>query len=420
MPASFSPSEPDIGFTRSHHDCKIDDHPIGKLIPSPSASPSTQVVDDRQRSLVIPPGYPKDFKELIRRRYPQIALFVTTFTDATIVSWLWPHTLCDAKGMQGMVINWSRVLAGRSDLVDPLVGVHADVLQEVEDDPKHALKEPHVMDGQWMSSVWRRFVLGFLTLWDNYVAWGRQKRSIYVPPTALAAWMARARKEAQEAATALGIDDAFVSDGDIATAWLARVGSRDVILGSRRPTLIADIVNARDRLPFTSNLGGVLMHNTVFLLLTPMRRSDMAGTLGHVALLHRQSIKVQLAVPQLTENLRRVRVAARTGGTPPIFYGSPFARALMCNNVSGSNMMTAADFGPAVVRAGDTSADRVNKPGTATFYSNGLVSSNGDMPAFRMVWGKGGEGGLWMAAKLSKKAWAEVEADLAAMEADSN
>lgn len=417
VPASFSEDEPDIGFTHNHLDCKIDEHPIGKRMPCPSATPRTQPLDDRLRSLLVPPGYPDSFKELVRRRYPQLALLVTTFDDATIVSWLWPHTLADARGMHAMVTNWSRVLSGRSDLVDALAGAQADALQEIEEDPKYVIKEAHVMDDLKMTSMWRKVVFVVLLLWDNFVTWGFEKRTIYVPASALAGWLSRARKEAQDAADTMGLDDAFASEGDVATAWLAQAGSRQA---HRRPMMIADVVGFRDRLPFLSNTNtpGVLVQNAVNLVFTPISASDMASSLGRVALLHRQSLKGQLETPQLAESMRRARVALRTGSTPSVFYGSPWARAILSNNVSGSNMITAAEFGAAVVRAGNTSssATRQNPPGTATFYYGSPTSSKTDMPCFRTIWGKDRDGGLWMGANLSKKEWETVEADLATMQ----
>ncbi|PHH86825.1 hypothetical protein CDD83_9695 [Cordyceps sp. RAO-2017] len=80
------------------------------------------------QSLSRAPGSPTTLNDYLKNDYPQLGLHIVTFTDATIVTLQWPHTLFDLMGQKAVLDAWTLILQGRRDEVPPTYAADCDPL----------------------------------------------------------------------------------------------------------------------------------------------------------------------------------------------------------------------------------------------------------------------------------------------------
>lgn len=87
-----------------------------------------------------PDDGPQEIEDYLHTDRPQLSLHVVSFTDATLVSLTWPHTLWDAMGRREFLLAWTAVLAGRTDDVRPAYGADEQPLRGFADNPREEYK----------------------------------------------------------------------------------------------------------------------------------------------------------------------------------------------------------------------------------------------------------------------------------------
>lgn len=406
MPKTFTPECPNVAFFSEAYGEDINDHALGKLYPNSTHGVSTQPLETSIRPLLVPTGFPATFNDLATKRWPQLTLFVSTFNDATIVSILWPHTLLDASAFRSLLKNWSHVLAGREDQVEAVYGSSTDPLSVIDAD--HSSTQEHILDHHRMS-WWRIVPFCFRFLRHYFMASNIEKRMIYLPRGSLEKLTARTIGEAQSAAQS---SDAFISEGDIVTAWLTRAAV--VGNGARRPATIVDVVNLRGRFSFLKESPNVFLQNMLSMAVTVASADETQSSAGYLALLHRRALSQQLEESQLAIIGRRIRHAIQNEGMPPIFFGPSSAIPVVMNNIAKLSYIQAIDFSKAVTRAGDSSPGRLNPPGTPTVAFTEPIDMK-NTPGFCFVWGKDHDGGLWLSSAMTRQGWELLERDLASL-----
>lgn len=339
---------------------------------------------------------------MMKAKWPQLTLFVSSFTDATFVSMIWPHTLMDASAFSSLLKNWSYVMAGEMDKVEPILGASVDVLAPVENEEIE--KKPHVLDEFQMSTLQKvTFALRFL--WRKLTI-RQELRMVYMPDVAMAKLKDRTILEARDA-TEKG-QDAFVSEGDVLVGWLLRANAA----AHSHPITLFSLVNGRARLPRVSGTDGVYLQNILGMAFTMYSSNDLKQSSGSLALKHRRSLETQMQSDQLAIYMQKVRKTAVNGGIPPVLYGDAFAVLAASNNITKSGPFTAVDFAAAVLRAGDGADDKRNPPGTMITYYNCIVGPGSALPGIFLTWGRDHGGGLWLTASLSAEQWNWLENDM--------
>ncbi len=407
LPTEFTPKTPDLAFFQHTYTTDLASHPSGKRYPAATRGASTQPLDPSIKALLVPHTFPASFDEMVKRQWPQLTLFASSFNDATILSVLFSHTAMDASAIMSLLRNWSLVMAGKEDQVESVQGTSVDPLQALDLAMKST--EPHIRDPQCMK-WWQIIAFVALFLWRKMTWPSAESRMIYLPEDVLHALKSRTIPEAR--ASAAG-SEAFISEGDILTAWL----SRTTLAGTQRqlPATILDVINVRNRISDLDNRG-IFLQNMLCLAFTPLSTDEMQSSIGNIALLHRRAITHQLSETEMTKHLQRMRRAIRNApfSLPPVLYGHSSAFLLASNNVSKPGYVAMVDFSPAMRGVRKPSTGRKNPPGTPVFGIT-MPADMSHMTGFNSIWGKDNQGGFWLSATMYRAGWDVLEEDIAVL-----
>ena len=155
---------------------------------------------------------------------PQLCVHVVLFSDRTVVSVYWPHSLFDAMGMKVMLDAWTLMLQGREDDIIPPYGFDREVLGELG---RHATR-PHALADKLMTTP-QLVMYGLRNLADMTVR-AKDNRMVYIPATFVEKLRARAAVDL----AAEGQEKAWVSEGDVLAAWWLRLAIIHIPANSKR------------------------------------------------------------------------------------------------------------------------------------------------------------------------------------------
>lgn len=388
-------------------DISIEEHAVASRFPKPTNGPSIQPIAADLLQFAVRPDFPKTLKECIRQDAPQMSLHVTSFSDATIVGLTWPHTMMDALGHEALLRSWSLVLAGRENEVPPMLGTREDVLVEADrEGEREELKlESKRLVGIGAAKLLSRF------MWDKIRNPAPETRMVYVPKEFIARLHVRAQREAAEDAQGIG-KDAFVSEGDVLTAWATRIMASSQM--GPRPITIASFLNARFRVP-RARAEGVYAQNMTLITYTFLSPQAAKGSVGSIALAHRRHLVEQATEQQVMSFVRSVHRDIEAGKSPRLLFGDRDSVPLMFNNLIKADLIKGADFAPAVLREGEKAASRLNPPGSMTSYYNQALNKDDKLAnAFYML-AKDHGGNYWLMGSLLPAAWTTLEKELQKM-----
>ena len=134
--------------------------------------------------------------------------------------------------------------------------------------------------------------------------------------------------------------------------------------------------------------------------------------LGHVALENRHHLMEQATEGQVLAFLRELQQSAKTGGDPNILCGPSDAVLLPFTNWERANIFNAADFSPAVVRAGETGSLRTNPSGTIVYHHADSMRSSPVVRNVVVVLGKDHGGNYWMNGILLPSTWLKIREEI--------
>jgi hypothetical protein len=228
----------------------------------------------------MPNSAPDKLRHYIGTDHPLLTFHITSFTDATLVSIMIPYLLSDAVGASILLKAWSSVLANGTDLVPDFLGAREDILEIVETPTKHRTQPPSPPRNKQITGLRVvAFAIGFAL--DLFTKRNVRARTIFFPHRFMAMLRQRAAQEQLKHGRGPvdGETPAFVSDGDIITAWLSRM-----IMFSRSRPHPTSIVNAFDLRSRIDGIEGCYVQNLLeFAVLCLPREESGLRPFGEIA-----------------------------------------------------------------------------------------------------------------------------------------
>jgi|SRR5690242_13627227 len=411
VPRTFTADRPAFSYSHEHIDLAVEDHEATKNFPRPTRDVSFWPSPHSFEALTAPIGAPRCPKDLWLRDTPQMSLRITTFTNATLVAITWPHTLMDIMGQQALLHAWSLVLQGRESEVPPVLGAHADALSEAASISTEKPQEYSLKSKQLEGPRLIKFVSRYL--WDMVRGPCPETQTICLPFQVMAALRLQAQLDI--ATSTNGNKSAFVSDGDILTAWAMRAISTS--LPRLRPMTALHVMNARFRIPSLSNAPGIYLQNMILPANTFLSAEEALKPMGMIALSNRQHLVEQATEAQVLACLREQYQAKDTS---KLLYSDSNALPVPFTNWSKANLLRAADFHPAVVRTGLGKQPRCNPPGTPIFHQVSALKQSRTTKLMVVIMGKDHESNYWLTMTLPPVAWTKVKQSLQELRLDQS
>ncbi|KAF3021629.1 hypothetical protein E8E14_014080 [Neopestalotiopsis sp. 37M] len=343
VPPKFTDERPAIGFAHQHHEITIAQHELGsKLLSKPGPEHPefhTPVAD--VLPLCLRPGNPRSSQDYLTSDEPVLSLFVVSFLDATLVSLTWPHCAWDMSAQKEIMDAWRCVLDSREDEIKPAANLVPDILLETaakaaEHNNEAFLLQNHICQG------WKFFAYLTRIIWESLWGWNNPTPIVLsVPP----AYLRSLREEAvasgsreEETGEVSGAAATFLSDGDILTAWTARLSAGAVASAPSRSVTLLSVFDVRGRLPAVYDASRAYLQNCVLALHTRMSPGDLpagAKRLGVLAGAVRASIVAQTTPVQVALHGRIMKEAIERTGNMPL-YGDQSSYTMIMSNWTGA------------------------------------------------------------------------------------
>lgn len=410
VPKIFTEDRPAVAYTEEKFNVHIDEHPLAKHIPAPTKDASTQRPASDFRSLSVHPDRPSTIQELTSQDIPQMSLHVVTFTDATLVTITWPHTIMDGMSLQGLLRSWSLVLAGKEDEVPALLGAKDDILHEIGS-PDVSPEEAWVLQGKLLAGFsFFLFVVRFV--WGLLTERTIEPRTIFFPKAA----MAKLHREASDDISARhpGKEKTlWVSEGDVIMAW----GAKMIAQAQPSPRSINGLcaLNIRSRLPEIATAKGLYIQNVTLAAMTLLSKDEAREPLGLIALKCRDALTKQATAPQVRNFLREVRKAWDAGGDPTLLFGQWHGELFALTNWTKGDFVHLPDFSAAVVTIGQPHGMRNNPPGSMVYHQSFLMKQDATVRNVIGVVGKDRSGNYWMMGYFPRRTWAIIDKEIQRM-----
>ncbi|KAG6041588.1 hypothetical protein E4U41_003325 [Claviceps citrina] len=441
-PPAFSAAHPAVEYQHTVFPQAISSHPVGALFIRPTEQPTAQPLDRQLGGFMAPEGYPDTVDGLVQsRNKSQLALTVSSFHDATLVSLAFPHTLLDASGLVALVQNWSLVLAGGEvGEVAPLLNTRHDVLEDVtRDDDGGGGGGGGIAPRDCRMEKMRLTGFAYLKLLGRHMAEAAQRKrrlqALYVPRDRYQALLARLRDDGPEDGHEDGTGDAGraqsrVTDVHLLTAWLVRIIAAQE--SCPRPVALITLYDLRSCIQRLKDAraqgrGGhisqilVSSYCATFSADT-LRDSSSTGSVAALAKAYQEQTAALTAEDEAIAHLKVMRGDLRTEKKPGsgfALYGTADSLVVFCNPLAGMGLVRMADFAAAVKEK----RKKENGTGTGTTPTSTAAGrivanvfhfvdwSDAGVDALSLL-GEDHEGGCWVMAKLSSGVWDRVLGEL--------
>ncbi|KAG5982875.1 hypothetical protein E4U55_001206 [Claviceps digitariae] len=439
VPKEFSVSNPAVEYQHTVFPQTISSHPIGGQFIQPTDTPTVQPLDKQLSEFMAPAGYPDTVDGLVQSSKSQLALTVSSFEDATLVSLAFPHTLLDASGVVALVQNWSLVLAGREGDVAPLLHTRHDILEDVVRDNHNIAPQECRMEKMRVSGF------AYLKLMARHMAEAAQRKrrlqGLYIPRHTYHKLLVRLGQPSGDGKQS-SQEGNRISNDHLLTAWLV-----SIIAGQEsapRPLALMTVYDLRFYIQKLTDLcaragnGGaisqVLMSSYCATFSADMLRGSMDGGAARVAGIARTYHEQSAALTSEDEAIAQVKIMRRDlCGEKPGFalYGTSDSLVVFCHPLGGLDVLGMADFGAAVVartsggvdgdvkERGKSEGEDESKGEGETAPAGRIVSSlfnavNWTDAGVDAVWllGEDHGGGCWVMAKLSSGSWDSILGEL--------
>jgi len=384
-------------------------HPLGSQVPSGYAGEGPSVVIEPRKvaDLAGVETGPKVLADYVGQDRGQLGLHIESFTDATLVTLNWLHTLWDAMGRREFLLSWIAILEGRDDDVRPFHGFDTDPLKELGLHPK----EPYELANRRLS-LFQLIIFGLRRFWEE---WRHEEggRVLCVPSSFLQKLREQAMADLKEEAAkdSRKVDeDFFLSDGDLLVSWIGRSIVKHSPIRHSRTIAFFNAFGMRGLLQKDGTLPSdeAYVSNCVTSVYTLVSAGDVVNRpLGYTASRIRQTLKVQGTREQLEAGLALIKESYEATGYPAIF-GDATMQMVIISNWSKARFFE-MDFSAAIVEgSGDPSREGSKKRGKPTYIQPVGYSDYSKRCAFN-VSGKDNDGNYWLAGGLRKAAWERME-----------
>ncbi len=296
VPKKYTTERPALTFTHDKFlDIGIEEHPVACQLHHPTPGPSIQDVPADHPPFAARPDFPKTLDDMIRRRMPQLLLHVTSFSDATFVSLVWPHSVADATGIMALLKNWSLVLANRTEEVQPVLGAREDIMLESESAEAESDREQLKLLPKRLTGL-NLLIWAFRHFWYQFWSPPLQSKTVFVPKQVFS----RLRGQIQEEVDGMPRTDghkSFASENDMLTAWVTQIVASSE--PTPRPMTVLTLLNVRGVLSQVVNSGGLYVQNMVILTYNFLSTQLLKGPTGEIAVAHRRQFAEQKGEKQV-------------------------------------------------------------------------------------------------------------------------
>jgi hypothetical protein len=382
-------------FTHNKHGIPIANDALGSQLPEATTTP--EVLGDPRRfiKLMRGPLAPEVASEYMSRVVPQLSIHVESFTDTTLISVSWLHTLSDVLGIANILQAWQAVLEGREEDVPTLMDADIDPLESVGRGPV----EEHDMSQYIMN--WWQTVLYICNLLLSWVWFGGETwRQMYIPGD----WLRKLQQQGIfESRQAKSIEAAnFISRHDVVNALLAKLASQTTWT-AEQPVWLYQATNVRERLSTVSSAPGkISIGNLTSGTLTVLPAREVKdGPIWKIASALRKTTELHTQGGQMDAMMAIFRHLLEKGN--PVGIGE-----WNSHTVTASNWARGSSFEV------DFAAARLSKAtnGTPSKPSVAIPLLDAQMPllAVPAFWfaGPDEQGGYWITGTMSKFRWEQA------------
>jgi hypothetical protein len=236
-----------------------------------------------------------------------------------------------------------------------------------------------------------------------------ESRTVFLPQRVVAKLRRQAEDDLATPETAQE-KKPFISEGDMLTAWATHAVASS--LPQPRPVTLLHAPNARFRLASLVQDSGVYIQNMAVAAFTFLSAEVATGRLGPIALENRRHLMEQSTEAQVLAHLHELQRGSKAGGDSTMLCGESDAVLMPFTNWTRANIFKTADFGPAVVREGETGPLRSNPPSSIVFHHAQSMRPAAGIRNVVVVLGKDHDGNYWLTGILLPSTWAKMEADI--------
>ncbi|KAG6046364.1 hypothetical protein E4U17_007916 [Claviceps sp. LM77 group G4] len=464
VPKEFSLSHPAVEYQHNVFPQSISSHPIGAQVIRPTAAPTAQPLEKHLSQFMTPEGYPDTVDGLLQTTKSQLALTISSFDDATLVSLALPQTLLDVSGVVSLVQNWSLVLAGRESDVAPLLNTQHDILDDVTAAnnviaPQDCLMEKIRITG-----------FGYLKLLGRHMAEATQRKrrlqALYIPRDTYQALLAKLRQEEAVSEkddhasneTASACTEPKIQDMHLLLAWLIHI-----IAAQESDTRPLALITLYDLRLYIQKLNSITTHTDKgagdsghisqilmsshcatfpadILRNTNCNKNANEGTqqtrkknmsnshsVGRIAKSYREQAAALTTEDEAIAQVKAMRKELCSEKPGFALYGTSDSLVVFCHPFEGVDVARMADFAPAVVpgekaaeegqqgekiNGGEKGKEKMTPAGR--IVGNVFNAVNWTDAGVDTAWllGEDCGGGCWVVAKLSAGSWDGVLGEL--------
>ncbi|KAG5938571.1 hypothetical protein E4U59_003689 [Claviceps monticola] len=466
VPQEFSPLHPAVEYQHNVFPQTISSHPIGAQVIRPTTTPTAQPLEKHLSQFMTPKGYPETVDGLLQTTKSQLALTISSFDDATLISLALPQTLLDVSGVVSLVQNWSLVLAGRDSDVAPLLNTQHDILEDITAANNAIAPQDCLMEKMRVTGF------GYLKLLGRHMAEATQRKrrlqALYIPRDTYQALLAKLRQEEADsekddhASNETACPEPRIQDMHLILAWLIRIIAAQE--SDFRPLSLITLYDLRlyiqklkyithtDKDKGAGHISQTLMsshcvtfppdilRNTNYTKNEGAQQTEMkkkknknkSSGVGRIAKSHREQAAALTTEDEAIAQVKAMRKELCSEKPGFALYGTSDSLVVFCHPFEGLDVARMADFAAAAVPVVKKSVEKEEVgEGIREEMNAGEKGKKKMTPAGRIVgnvfnavnWTDAGvdaawllgedcEGGCWVVAKLSAGSWDGVLGEL--------
>lgn len=341
---------------------------------------------------------PNGIEKYLSSDIPQLFIHVVTFTDTTLITVTFVHTLFDGMGLSYFLQAWTAVLSGNEDQVPPFLGFDEDI---IEAKTENVPAEHHVLAKKTFTKF-QMAVLVLMRWWENYWYPETQDKVIAIPSILVKKMREKALQELKTQSSQHSPEDIFISEGDVLIAWLSKSIVTALNPAPSTPILISNVFDTRAVLNI-SQKGAYTGNATIPACTSFTAQSLTRNPTSNIALRLRHSLDEQRIPPQVFAMSSLRKKTLRETGYLPI-VGDPRQISITCTNWQRARFFE-LDFAAArtdETLTGPVRPSYINTAGPTPMGPNvvrNLVT----------VTGRDGVGNWWVQILARASAWGRIE-----------
>ncbi|KAH8696647.1 hypothetical protein BGW36DRAFT_278848, partial [Talaromyces proteolyticus] len=393
VPRKYTAERPAFRFADESFDCAIADHPSAGEFPLSSDGLCIKAPPAEIRQLAMGPNFAASIEEMIDTDVPQLAVKITTFTDATLIATSYPHITWDATGYLSMYKMVGLVLEGREDEVLPLLGAQHDILAEMASKYKNSQGETPLL--KRMNQETNQQPLPQIS--------PGEERFVCIPIDIIQQLQNRLQDECSD--DYLDGSQSLKED-ELLLAWAIQQVARAE--PDQRPLNLMNLINARLLIPALTKVKGIYTQNMLLVASNNLPTETATGPIGPIAFSQRDCIANLAAPDQLATFLVSILGAIEANIDTNALSNNTDSMPIIVNNLNKLTNRIDIDFSSAIVRQGQESSSRTNPLGTMTFGYVTNLSNPYPIPKLNVL-GRFNGDTCWLFGELPKRAWELME-----------